>query len=266
MAEVLDHDTPLPSMWLIKVKDELAAAIDGAEPTELVGEFIEESYGDLNARGQYKDKVGSIEITEKLATTFQQTLEPIGFTKGEDAKNAALEPRAKRPRLGKLQKVIGPNMAIFTQAAAEEEGGDPSFKIVGHVARQCTLDYVYPDGETEAAIQKDRIFAMHSQSTNETKLNDPRTHKIRQKKPKPGAAAGKKKAPKRDNYTAHGWTKEQIRSKMLSLFDEHEYWTIEEMYHKLELPKDAFKPILRELAENVTFEGKQKWHLKGEYR
>jgi hypothetical protein len=38
------------------------------------------------------------------------------------------------------------------------------------------------------------------------------------------------------------------------------------MYLKLELPKDSFKQILAQVAENVTFEGKKKWHLKAEYR
>ena len=48
-------------------------------------------------------------------------------------------------------------------AAAAEEGGDQTFKIVGRVKRQCTLDYVYPDGETEIAVQQDRIFATHKE-------------------------------------------------------------------------------------------------------
>lgn len=34
----------LLSLHCLQVKDELAAAIDGAAPTELVGEFIEETF------------------------------------------------------------------------------------------------------------------------------------------------------------------------------------------------------------------------------
>ena len=42
--------------------------------------------------------------------------------------------------------------------------------------------------------------------------------------------------------------------------------TINELYHQLKLPKDSFQGILRDVAENVIFEGKPKWQLKIEYR
>jgi len=211
-------------------------------------------------------KVVSIEITDKLANTFQQTLEPI---EGRH--------QTKRPRLGMLKTVAGPDMAIFTQTGgATEEGGaaadlgDQSFKIVGRVKRQCNLDYVYPDGETETAIQQDRFFARQAAGATKTKIQDPRQLKIRKSagSGKGGklAAGKKKKPPPRDNFTSFGVTKQEIKSRVLELFDQHEYWTITEMYMKLELPKASFQPILQELAENVVFEGKQKWHLRAEYR
>ena len=76
---------------------------------------------------------------------------------------------------------------------------------------------------------------------------------------------GRKVASER--FTRAEVTDEQIKAKIFSLFEMHEYWGLDDMHKQLKLPRTAVKQQLVTIAElSLEKETRNKYRLKSELR
>lgn len=54
---------------------------------------------------------------------------------------------------------------------------------------------------------------------------------------------------KRENFTGHGVSDEDIEKRLFKLFERYEFYSMKDIYESLKLPQSRIKPVLIKIAE-----------------